>query len=71
VTLTASASDNLGVTRVEFYVNSVLKCTDTSSPYTCTWKVPKTVGVTYSLQAKAYDAPGNAGISAVVQVTSH
>jgi len=70
-TITASASDNVGVTKVEFYVGSTLKCTDTTSPYTCAWNVPKTAGVQYSLQAKAYDARGNVGTSTTVTVTSH
>jgi hypothetical protein len=70
-TITTSASDNVGVTKVEFYVGSTLKCTDTTSPYTCAWSVPKGAGVQYSLQAKAYDARGNVGTSTIVTVTSH
>jgi chitinase len=34
VTITAIASDNVGVSRVELYVNGLLKATDTSSTYT-------------------------------------
>jgi subtilisin family serine protease/spore germination cell wall hydrolase CwlJ-like protein len=70
-TITATASDNVGVTKVEFYVGTTLKCTDTTSPYACAWSVPKTVGAQYSLQAKAYDARGNVAASAVVNVTAH
>jgi hypothetical protein len=71
ITISASASDNVGVTRVEFFVGSTLTCTDTTSPYTCSWRVPKTVGASYSLQAKAYDARNNVGTSTTVVVTAH
>ena len=37
VNVTASASDNIGVTKVELYKNGVLFGTDTSSPYTFSW----------------------------------
>lgn len=70
VTITADASDNIGVTRVELYVNSVLKCTDTASPYSCNWKVPGATGRAYALQARAYDAAGNIGLSSIINVTS-
>jgi hypothetical protein len=68
--ITASATDNVAVTRVEFYVNGVLKCTEREVPYECYWTVPSTLGATYSLQTKAYDAAGNVGVSAVIQVTA-
>jgi Bacterial Ig domain len=60
VTITASVSDNVGVARVEFSVNGVLRCTDTAPPYTCAWRVPNSAGVTQTLTAKAYDGAGNA-----------
>jgi hypothetical protein len=70
VTISASANDNVGVTKVEFYVNGILKCTDTSAPHTCSWAVPRSRNVPYILQVKAYDAAGNAGSSAIISVTS-
>jgi hypothetical protein len=69
-TITASASDNVGVSSVKFYVNGTLKCTDTTAPYTCAWTVPNAPKKTYSLQSKAYDAAGNIGASALVSVKS-
>ncbi len=68
VTITASASDNVGVTKVEFYVNGALQCSGTGK--TCNWNVPGKPDATYSLQAKAYDAAGNVGYSAIVRVIS-
>jgi chitinase len=70
VTLGATASDNVGVTRVEFYVNGQLTCSDVTGAYTCDWKVPAAPGRTYQLQAKAYDAQGNVGASAIIAVKS-
>ena len=57
VNINANASDNYGVVKVEFYVNNVLKCTDTAAAYTCAWQVPNPKA-TYSLKATAYDAAG-------------
>jgi beta-glucanase (GH16 family) len=65
VLIQANASDNRGVTRVEFYVNGALKCTDTASPYTCSWRVPGAKNVIYAITAKAYDAAGNVSTSTV------
>ena len=59
ITIIASASDNVRVARVEFSVNGSLKCSDTTSPYACSWKVPAKPGVTYTLRARAYDLAGN------------
>lgn len=70
VTLSATAADEMGVTKVEFWVNGALLCTDTAAPYTCAWKVPNAANKTYILQAKASDAAGNLGTSASVSVTS-
>jgi hypothetical protein len=47
VTISATASDNVGVTTVVFYINGSLTCSDTASPYTCTWKVPGAPRRTY------------------------
>lgn len=69
VTITAQASDNVGVVRVEFSVNGSLVCTDTSTPYSCAWQVPAAGGNRhYQLQAKAFDAAGNIGMSPIVEV---
>ncbi len=69
VTITATASDNVGVTRVEFLVNGALQCTDTAAPYSCGWRVPNPMNKTYQLQARAFDAAGNSA-SATVSVTA-
>lgn len=59
VTVAATASDNVGVTRVEFYLDNVLQTTDTSSPYTWTWNTTSASNTVHSILAKAYDAAAN------------
>jgi subtilisin len=61
VTIRASASDNVGVQRVEFYVDLVGKCVDTVAPFTCNWSVPRGRNLYYLVEAIAFDAAGNIG----------
>lgn len=69
VTISATASDNRSVQKVVFYVNNVLKCTSTISPYSCNWSVPSQRGVQYTLKTTAYDGSNNTANAASV-VTS-
>lgn len=69
VTISATASDNVKVTKVELYINNVLGITLTNSPYNATWRVPSQRRVSYTIMAKAYDAAGNTS-TASVKVTS-
>jgi hypothetical protein len=69
VTISATASDNAGINKVEFFVNATLQCTDTTASYTCSWKVPNKAKVSYVLQAKAYDRSGNTATTSIT-VTS-
>ncbi len=69
VDLSATASDNMRVTRVEFYVDGTLLATDTTSPYTHTWDSTASVDGTHTLMARAYDQRDNVGTSTSVQVT--
>lgn len=59
VNVTADATDNVGVTKVEFYVNGGLAATDTTSPYSYSWNTTTAVNGTAALMVKAYDAAGN------------
>jgi len=59
VAVLASASDNVAVTRVEFYVDGTLKATSTSAPYSFTWNTETLTNSAYTLTAKAYDSAGN------------
>ena len=66
ITLSATASDNVGVSKVEFYVDGALKATDTASPYTASLDSTTLANGSHSLVAKAYDAAGNVGTSSTV-----
>ncbi len=66
ITFSATASDNVGVTKVEFYVDGVLKATDTTSPYSTTFDSTTLANGSHTLVAKAYDAAGNIGTSTSV-----
>ena len=73
VTISASASDDLGVQKVEFYVDGVLSGTDTSFPYQLVWDTTSLLNGSHTLAAKAYDT-GNqnatAQITAIVSCVS-
>ena len=69
VQIRASASDNVGVERVEFYVDLVGKCVDTVAPYTCSWTVPPGRGLYYLVEAYAFDAAGNYASSYTIVYT--
>jgi hypothetical protein len=69
VTVSASASDNVGVTRVEFLLDASVVGTATSSPYSFPWNTTTVANGTHMLQTTAYDAAGNFGLSAAVTVT--
>ncbi|WP_395807598.1 Ig-like domain-containing protein [Archangium minus] len=68
VTLSASASDNVGVTRVDFYDGTTPLGSDTSEPYTLSWATRSAANGTHTLLAKAYDEGGNVGTSTSIQV---
>ncbi len=69
ITLTATAADNVGVTKVEFYEGSSLLGTKTAAPYTQTVTFALANNGSHPYTAKAYDAVGNATVSAAVTVT--
>jgi len=71
VSVNASASDNVGVTNVELYVNNVRVASDAVAPYGFGWDSSALAGTTATLTAKAYDAAGNVGATSVsVQVVA-
>ncbi len=63
VTVSANASDDVAVTKVEFYAGAKLLGTDTTAPYSISWDTKTTGNSLYMLTSKAYDAAGNVGTS--------
>jgi thermitase len=59
VAVDVSASDNVGVTKVEFLVNGAVVGSDTSAPYAFSWDTTLVANGSYSLTARAHDAAGN------------
>jgi thermitase len=63
-----NASDNVGVSRVELYVDGQLLGTSSYAPATFTWSVRKAAAGPHVFRAYAYDAAGNIGASSAVTV---
>lgn len=66
ITLSATANDNVGVTRVDFLVDNVVKGSDTTAPYSLTLDSKTLTNGSHTLVARAYDAAGNSGASTAV-----
>ena len=70
VTVAATASDNIGIARVEFYRdNTVLLASSSAAPYSISWDTTGTAAGSHPLKAIAFDTAGNATTSASVTVT--
>jgi hypothetical protein len=71
--ITANATDNVGVTRVEFFVDGTRIGADITpsngSQYSFSWITSGYANGTHTLVAKAYDAATNVGTSMPVSVT--
>ncbi|PTR06767.1 subtilase family protein [Nitrosospira sp. Nsp5] len=68
VGVNVTATDNVGVTRVELRVNSATVAIDTSAPFGFTWNSAGTPNGMSNLVAYAFDAAGNSKASAAVAV---
>ncbi len=68
VIISASASDNVGVSKVEFYRGTTLLGTDTAAPYSYSWNTSGTAAGAYNMTAKAFDAAGNTATSSAVSI---
>lgn len=68
VSIKVSASDNVGVAKVQFYIDGVLKSTDTSLPYEWKWQTNNATPGQHIIMVKAYDAAENV---ASTQITVH
>jgi uncharacterized protein (TIGR03118 family) len=68
VTVSADATDNVGVAQVQFFSGATSIGTDTSAPYSVQWNTAGFTG-TQQLTAVARDGAGNTTTSAAVTVT--
>lgn len=68
VPINATATDNVKVAFVRFYINNSSVCTDTTAPYTCSWRMPLFAAATYTVRATAHDFSGNVATSQIVTI---
>ncbi|MEZ4599299.1 MAG: Ig-like domain-containing protein [Syntrophotaleaceae bacterium] len=66
--ITANASDNVAVAKVDFYDGTHLIGSDTTSPYSASMAVAPANNGTHTLAAVAYDQAGNSKRSSAVSV---
>ena len=71
VSLSATASDNVGVASVSFYCDGSLIATDTASPYVANWDSTTVADGSHTLSAVATDAAGNSATSSVSVTVSN
>jgi hypothetical protein len=60
VSVSANASDDVGVVDVQFYLNGALICTDSTAAYSCSMRMPNQRR-TNTIEVRARDAAGNVG----------
>lgn len=65
VPVSVSATDNVGVSRTELWVNGSLVGTDIATPYAFSWDSTSVADGSVTLTARAYDAAGNVTSKAV------
>jgi YVTN family beta-propeller protein len=70
VTISAAASDAVGVASVTFRLDGAVIGSDAKPPYTVRWNTREAASGSHTLRAEARDAAGNVGISATVIVTT-
>jgi fibronectin type 3 domain-containing protein len=70
VAISASASDDVSVFKVVFYVDGGLLSEDASAPYSASWDTTQTGTGFHTISASAYDDSGNRGDSTAISVTT-
>lgn len=66
VEVKAIASDNVGVTRVDFLIDGDLNASLTSRPFNFSWDTRKFARGDHYLNIKAFDEAGNFGLASIV-----
>lgn len=69
INITANATDNSSVSRVEIYVNNTLRSSLTASPYTYSQQTSSLSLGANTIYAKAFDPYGNVTTSSTISVT--
>ncbi len=69
IPLSATATDDYGVAKVEFFRGTMLVGTDTTTPYSISWDTRTAPNGAYAITAKAYDASNSTSTSSPALVT--
>ncbi|HEY0194949.1 MAG TPA: Ig-like domain-containing protein, partial [Kofleriaceae bacterium] len=69
VNVTATASDNVGVTRVDVLVDGAVVGSDATAPYAVALNTASLANGAHKITARAVDAASNTGTSAAISVT--
>lgn len=69
VSVSVTATDNIGVTGVQWYCDGLALGSSVTAPATLAWDTRTAANGDRVLQARGYDAAGNVGLSASVNVT--
>ncbi|MBJ6801440.1 Ig-like domain-containing protein [Geomonas propionica] len=67
--ISAAATDNVGVAKVQFLVNGTPVYETSAVPYTYTWNAAALPAGSYTIAARAIDLSGNAAVSKAVNVS--
>jgi len=61
VSVTGSATDNIGVARAELWIDGQFNSSCSSATFNCSWNSAGSVAGTHTITVNAYDAAGNVG----------
>jgi hypothetical protein len=70
VPIAASASDDIRVVKVDFWVDGVLRGVDRTASYSYSWDSRRVAAGRHTIEARAYDVDGNRVRSASISVTT-
>lgn len=68
VSIKAKASDNVGVTKLQIYVDGILKATSSTGSVSYNWNSRKASSGFHTITVKAYDSAGNVGQGSVTVI---
>src|SRR5215471_4583302 len=71
VSVQGTASDNVGVTKIELYADGALYASGASSAFSFSWTSTAVANGSHTLMVKAYDAVGNVGSASVIVTVSN
>jgi subtilisin family serine protease len=69
ISVAVTGTDNVGVTKLEWYLDGVLQGSNNSASASFSWNTATAANGSHTLQAKAYDAAGNSGTSSLISVS--